>query len=145
MSPDSIDRLVAAYLPGGIRDDIRRFVEEGRTVELGPGALGPYVSLRQEPYWTFELGFQWAPSRESRTIVGLDPGSAAFRAGLREGQRLRGWEKKKIPTAGGRPFHVLSTSKLIESWPHLKVGCTRIDDRLSLEPDPGLSLEPNPG
>jgi hypothetical protein len=52
---------------------------------FGPCARG---SLDEVP--TFDLGFDLAASRAAGAISGVEPGGPAFRAGLRDGQRISG-------------------------------------------------------
>jgi hypothetical protein len=61
--------------------------------ELGARAdiANPHEPLEEiDPDARFELGFDFERSRASKKIVGLRAGSAAARAGLREGQPLAG-------------------------------------------------------
>ena len=41
--------------------------------------------------YAFDLGFDETAFRETRLLKGVRPGSAAHRAGLRNGQRVLGW------------------------------------------------------
>jgi predicted metalloprotease with PDZ domain len=85
----SLDALARKYLPAGIAADHARYVEQGETIPPRPGALGPCVTLAAVEMPVFELGFDRA-AVGAKVIHGVVPGSAAERAGVREGQALHG-------------------------------------------------------
>jgi predicted metalloprotease with PDZ domain len=98
VSADTIDRLVRAYVPDGVAADIARYVDRGETVPAPPGALGPCVRLASVPIGPFELGFDEKVTDEEGEVVGVVRGSAAERAGLRDGMKLRRSKWSMDPT-----------------------------------------------
>ncbi|HSN20802.1 MAG TPA: hypothetical protein VLS49_09000 [Usitatibacter sp.] len=89
------DRLAARRLVSALRvrlgasvdRDIADYVEEGRTIPFTEDFLGPCFIGTAVPGPAFELGFD-ASTLQSHIATGVVPGSAAERAGLREGMRL---------------------------------------------------------
>jgi predicted metalloprotease with PDZ domain len=76
----------ASGLGVDVRDDIRDYIDRGVPITLPADAFGPCARVRQVTTPVFELGF--APQVDARglmTVANLRPGSAAARAGLRDG------------------------------------------------------------
>jgi predicted metalloprotease with PDZ domain len=86
-------RLTRALAPhiGGIESDIERFIERGEPMEFPRDLAGPCFTAHDEALGEFELGFDPDATLAAKAIVGVKPGSAAFRAGLRDGQAFRGY------------------------------------------------------
>jgi hypothetical protein len=79
-------KLVVAELGESAQRDFEALIA-GHWVVPAPDALGPQFVGRQITDVTLDLGFDTA-SLASRTISGVVPGSAAERAGIREGDYL---------------------------------------------------------
>jgi predicted metalloprotease with PDZ domain len=71
-------------------EDIRVFIDEGKLPEPTAGWLGPCGRLSVKTQGRYELGFDFEALRETREIRGVVDGSAAHRAGLRDGHKLAG-------------------------------------------------------
>ena len=61
------------------------------SASLGTGAAGCVV-VRERALWRFDLGLDPAELRRGATLATVREGSAAWRAGLRNGQVVEGWE-----------------------------------------------------
>lgn len=72
--------------------DIDDHMIGGQALEPGPGDLGPCVKLRERPVGFFELGFDLGASDRGGRIAGVREGSAAWEAGLRDGQEVLAWD-----------------------------------------------------
>jgi len=85
-----LDALTRVLGPGP-RADVQRVVEQAGPIDYDAGLLGPcFVSEPvQHAHWA--LGFDGERSFRNRRVTGLVPGSAAQRAGLREGDLLRAY------------------------------------------------------
>ncbi|MBL8518815.1 MAG: hypothetical protein JNM76_17755 [Betaproteobacteria bacterium] len=85
------DRLIRALKPhlAGVEQDVARFVDRGETVELGGDLLGPCYEKRNVPVPQYEAGFNVNETIKNRMITGIVEGSAAWRAGLRNGMKTR--------------------------------------------------------
>ena len=64
--------------------DVASFVDKGDSVPMNAGFLGPCFAGERTTRPRFELGFD-PESFKTRTITGVVPGSAAQKAGLRDG------------------------------------------------------------
>jgi len=70
--------------------EVRAVALDGADLELPVDTFGPDYWLLPATVPQFELGFDLERTRTAKAITGLVPGSAAERAGLREGDSLRG-------------------------------------------------------
>lgn len=83
--------LIAEYTSAGFAARVREIIVDGEPVQLSPGSYAPCMRLVTEQLGPFDLGFDFAGSRIQRRVQGVRRGSRAFRAGLRDGQKLMGW------------------------------------------------------
>jgi len=85
-------RVIRALSPRieGIQSDVERFVDRGETAEFGAGLLGPCYEKREVKLKQYEAGFNANETIKQRTVIGVVEGSAAWRAGLRDGMKTRG-------------------------------------------------------
>ncbi len=70
---------------------VRSVVADGATPVLAPDTFAPCFAVEEQEVAPFEMGFDFDRARQSHTITGLVPGSAAARAGLQEGQKVSAW------------------------------------------------------
>lgn len=84
--------IVAGRLGHEVAPDIARYVERGEAVLLPPDAFGGCITVRTETRPVFDRGFDAAASAAQGVIVGLDPTSPAYAAGLRNGMVRKGRE-----------------------------------------------------
>jgi predicted metalloprotease with PDZ domain len=71
---------------------LRQSVEQGGSLRVPEGSLGPCVQSRVETLAKFDAGFDQAVLKQGNKIVsGVEPGSEAYKAGLRDGQELTAW------------------------------------------------------
>ncbi|HEY6307265.1 MAG TPA: hypothetical protein VI488_12495 [Candidatus Angelobacter sp.] len=76
------------YLSRGDRRLLRQYVEDGATIPVPESALGPCVRLQTDAIPEFELGMDAEALREKHVVANVKPDSEAFKAGLRDGQRI---------------------------------------------------------
>lgn len=72
-------------------DDVRAHLDEGRDLELDEGLAGPCFALRWDEVPRWVLGFDPA-SFKNYTAIGVMVDGPAYRAGLRDGMSLTGWD-----------------------------------------------------
>lgn len=92
--PLATERLLDALtrvLGTGPRADVTRVVEQAGPIDYDPGLLGPCFVAEPVQHARWALGFDSERSLDTRRITGLVAGSAAERAGLREGDLLRAY------------------------------------------------------
>lgn len=87
------DRLLTAMSLAlrDVQSDVTRLIETGESFDYSEDLLGPCFTMQPTTYTRFELGFDHQGSMKERRVIGLVPGSAAERAGLRDGDNLRSW------------------------------------------------------
>jgi hypothetical protein len=91
-APLATHRLLAALRPvlgDTALADLKRHVEQGERIDFGPALLGPCFVGQRQAVGRWQLGFDPA-SLKSGVLQGVEPGSAAEAAGLRNGLLLRG-------------------------------------------------------
>jgi len=86
---DNAFRTVAGF---SIDEDVRRHIDRGETIRLPQNAFGACAAVVLEDARRYEQGFDLADG----IIRAVDPASAAYAAGLRDGMRF-------IGRVGGRP------------------------------------------
>ena len=83
-----------ADLGDAVDADIDKYIERGETFPIDEQFLGPCFDATRQDRAFFELGFDSATSFSNRLISGVVKGSAAERAGLRDGMTMKGWSAR---------------------------------------------------
>jgi predicted metalloprotease with PDZ domain len=78
------------YLSPASRTELARAVEPNSGIPAADDTLGPCVRGSVDEIAGFNLGFDLAASTAAGSVTGVEPGGPAFKAGLRNGQRLSG-------------------------------------------------------
>jgi predicted metalloprotease with PDZ domain len=73
-----------------VPQDIARFIEAGEEAAFTPDLLGPCFDLRSVPLELYDPGFDVQASIKDRKVIGVVQESTAYRAGLRDGQKILG-------------------------------------------------------
>jgi len=92
VSNESIRAAGVELLGQWFADDFDRYVARAATVEVPEDALAPQLRGRVRTVYEYELGFDRGRSLKDERVRGLVNGSAAAKAGLREGDELVGWD-----------------------------------------------------
>jgi predicted metalloprotease with PDZ domain len=72
-----------------VRDDIARYLDRGSLIVLPPDAFGACAHVVTQTSPVFERGWDTeATMRNGDIVTGLDPGTRAYAAGLRNGMKL---------------------------------------------------------
>jgi predicted metalloprotease with PDZ domain len=88
VSNEEIRRVGVQTLGRWFGEEFDRFVTEARTVDVPLDALEPQLIGAYEQVHTYELGFDARQAAAEKRAIGVLRGSAAERAGLREGDEL---------------------------------------------------------
>lgn len=96
--------LIQPLAGGDVIAEITAHVVNGETIEPTPDGVGPEYELAPVEIPTFELGFDLETLVQKREIAGVVAGSAAERAGLRNGQQI----------VQRKPIHLNEPSKPVE-------------------------------
>lgn len=111
----------------GVDADIERFIERGEAPEFSAGLLGPCFDSRSETLGEFELGFDADASVAAKTVAGVNPDSAAFRAGLRDGQAFRGYSFQYGDTRREAQVTIeVDKEKQVLSWLPVRDGTRKV-------------------
>jgi len=94
-----IFQAASQYLRRDSRKKLRRYVEQGGSIPIPEAALGPCVQSRVEASPKFDLGFDSKSTQGDGVVFGVEPSSEAYKAGLRDGQRLVGWSFSRGDTS----------------------------------------------
>jgi len=92
ISNDALREEGRAVLGDWFTPEFDRYVLKAETVEVPRDALAPDFTGRVESINDYALGFDRERSLREQRVRGLFSGSAAAKAGLREGDELLGWE-----------------------------------------------------
>lgn len=87
-SVKSFQNIAKKYIAGGIRGNFANFIDKGRTISLEQINL-PLVKTSMGRY---HLGFDKEAALESKIIKNIDSKSNAYKAGLRDGQKILGYD-----------------------------------------------------
>ena len=83
-----IIHISEGYLTPNNRRLLRQYIEAGTTIPVPEFALAPCVRVRTESAYQFELGFDEESVRAKFVVSGVKPDSEAFKAGIRDGQKI---------------------------------------------------------
>jgi predicted metalloprotease with PDZ domain len=93
-APDYDTEAVLARIARWAGEDtaaaVRALVVDGADAVLPPGTWAPWVEVTTRESHEYELGFDREASFASGLVSGLREGSAAWKAGVRDGQHVRG-------------------------------------------------------
>ncbi|HEX5009193.1 MAG TPA: hypothetical protein VFY71_02235 [Planctomycetota bacterium] len=81
---------IARWAGAETADAVRALVVDGADAVLPPGTWAPWVEVTTRASHEFELGFDREASLASGLVTGVREGSAAWEAGVRDGQHVRG-------------------------------------------------------
>ena len=98
------------------RREIQAHIREGRTIVLDPEILGPCFRGTPTRVAAFDVGFDLDRSMRDTVVRGVRAGSAAHRAGLRDGMRLRGWSVHHGDPGRPAEFAVIGGSGAPDRW-----------------------------
>ena len=76
------------YLDASQWQSFNAIINDGKELEISKDLFGPGVKLVQKELEVPDYGFDYKTFLLTRTIVGLKNNSAAYKAGLREGQKV---------------------------------------------------------
>lgn len=91
ITPDRILRTIDRYLAKSSRQQLAAAVKEGAPLVPSSEALVPgctAVRMTLENFPSFDLGFDGKASAERHQVVGVREDGPAYKAGLRDGQKL---------------------------------------------------------
>jgi predicted metalloprotease with PDZ domain len=119
-SMNHFQNIVKKYVPQGIKNELSMFITQGKTIPLEDllGTL-PLEKILMGP---FDLGFNKKIFKEHKIIKNIDEKSNAYQAGLRNGDKIIGWDFPK-GSEGNEPDQIVeikTTNKIIKFRPESK-------------------------
>src|SRR5690606_26483519 len=90
VSYDFLTATFAKHLGRDAMPDVRRYLMDGELIVPAADALGAGIFQETVGIPVFELGFNFDKFAKDRIVADVDPESAAYAAGLRNGQRRNG-------------------------------------------------------
>lgn len=82
--------IIQQYTGSNITTTHEDYIHRGKTIPVLSGSLGPGVKDSIVLLGVFELGFDYEASVKAKKLTGVKEGSAAWKAGLRNGQPWAG-------------------------------------------------------
>ena len=94
--PLTLERILSSanrYLPPGDRATLRELATGTAALPsaISAGALAPCIHVTLDSAYAFDAGFDVTTSIRTQRVTAVRSGSAAYGAGLRDGQPLLGW------------------------------------------------------
>jgi predicted metalloprotease with PDZ domain len=90
ISTDYVVSVLSQYARHDFAKDVEKYVEKGDTIGDFVGVLGVCVESFATNSGKFELGFDFETARKSKVAAQVIEQSAAYAAGLRDGQKVLG-------------------------------------------------------
>ena len=91
MSDGLFIEVMNRYLKNSIQPDLEKYIIEGNLIPLENWMLGNNTIVKNETVDVFDIGFDFDKSKTAKKIIGLKEDSNAYKAGIREGQPLKGY------------------------------------------------------
>jgi len=139
----AVQRLAAALrasLGEAADRDIERYVRDGKAIPIGADFLGPCFDGRPVARPLFELGWSETATTTSRRLTGLVAGSAAQKAGLRDGMHVVGWSIYRGDTTKDVLVQVQDANDKVREFRYRAVAARPIEV-YEFRPRPGASGE----
>jgi predicted metalloprotease with PDZ domain len=87
ISEKTINEAVRRYTGADMLPQVAKHIDRGELIAPAPDSLGPCAELESVRVGAYELGFDLDALRAKSVIAGVQPGTAAYDAGLRDGQK----------------------------------------------------------
>lgn len=85
---ENLQRVLRPYLGDHVQQELRDKIVRGTVQAPDKGAMGPCVELVNKKVQSFDLGFDHGRYETPDEVRGVRPGSTAFQAGIRNGQKI---------------------------------------------------------
>jgi predicted metalloprotease with PDZ domain len=90
LTDTTFTELVKTFSGQDISGLQENYINKGETIPVPAGSIGR-TEIKTDPLGRFDLGFDQQASRETKTVTGVKPDSEAWKAGLRDGQIIKGF------------------------------------------------------
>ncbi len=142
-----IFRAASKYLGRDLRKQLRQYVERGGDIQVPQTALGPCAQSRAEISQKFDLGFDRSSISQPKVVFGVELGSEAYKAGVRDGQKMFDWSIDFDDSSKEVRLRVLTDhgDQILQYYPRAAEGGSKFDlgfDRNSLKGSLVFGVEP---
>jgi predicted metalloprotease with PDZ domain len=86
LTDEALGKFFGEFIGTNATSDIHDYIGSGHTIPLPRESIGGCVYVVQKPAFTFEIGFDIDALYSAGIIKNVKPASAAYEAGLRDGQ-----------------------------------------------------------
>ena len=119
LTAERVFRAAGKYIGADALRDFATYVETGKTVPIPASALGGCATLQMDDIPPFELGFDREALVTQHVISGVKAGSAAFQAGLRDGQQVTGMSIhfNDVSKPVRLTVHAEGSTRIVEYYP----------------------------
>ena len=83
--------IMNRYLKKSIQPDFEKYIIEGNLIPMEDWMLDNNTIVNNDFIDVFDIGFDFEKSQEVKKVIGIKENSAAYKAGIREGQLLQGY------------------------------------------------------
>jgi predicted metalloprotease with PDZ domain len=112
--------IVHKYVKNGIENEMMTFIDKGKIISL-EGINLPLEKVSMDRY---HLGFDRDVLLKDKLIQGIDIKSNAYKAGLRNGQKITGWD---CPKGKGDPDQIITIKTTAGTFKFKPEHYTKID------------------
>jgi predicted metalloprotease with PDZ domain len=88
LSKEYLISVLSKYAEYDFAGDVEKYVEKGETIGDFSAVLGPCIETFEKKSGKFEIGFDFDAVRKNKKLANVMKESAAFDAGLRDGQKV---------------------------------------------------------
>jgi predicted metalloprotease with PDZ domain len=85
--------IIKKYIPQGIAEEISTFIDHGKTIELNDVVM--FLPLEKTVMGSYDVGFIKQAAPKEKFIKKIDKKSNAYKAGLRDGDKVIAWSVPK--------------------------------------------------
>jgi predicted metalloprotease with PDZ domain len=96
-TPETFLALIERYTSPAFVARIRKVVVDGAPLDVDPKLLEPCLHARIDQVGPYDIGFDLHVAHTRHEVAGVVPGSVAYKAGLRNGQRFATWSYDDDP------------------------------------------------
>jgi predicted metalloprotease with PDZ domain len=92
VTPEAFLARIGQYTSSAFAERIRKITVDGVFASVDAKLLEPCLHGRLEPMGPYDTGFDEGAARANHVVSGVAAGSNAYKAGLRNGQRIVSWK-----------------------------------------------------
>jgi predicted metalloprotease with PDZ domain len=92
LSEQRVLHTVDKYLTPQDRERLRAVIDHDAPLPMSSSLeVFPCMAIKEEEANAFDFGLDWAKSRQTKVLTGVEPDGPGYQAGLRDGQEMTTW------------------------------------------------------